>query len=205
MTGKPLGAGLLVVLAAAAVAGCGSKPEFATNDQLPVASAAPPPAPAPSTAAPPPPPAPAPCDAVQSLAMTTMFQGRAATEAPRMQPEGTAICMVVPEGQTASGQTFMLQPGFCYTVLGQALPTVTEVDVQIELDLAGGGGLPPALAALNLKPMLAVDSETGPSGAIGAKQNCYAWPWPIPAAVKVVVKARTGAGPVAAQVYSRKK
>jgi hypothetical protein len=203
--GRTLGAALLVVIAAGAGVGCGSKPEFATAD--PGDAGAPPPPPPPVDAGPPPapPPAATPCDAGQSLSMTTMFQGRAGTEAPRMQMEGTPICSVVPEGQTASGQTFMLQPGYCYTVLAQALPTVTEVDVQIELDLAGGAGLPPALAALNVKPMLAVDPDSGPTAAIGAKQSCYAWPWPIPASVKVVVKARTGAGPVAAQVFSRKK
>jgi hypothetical protein len=198
-----LGTALIVVVAAAA-AGCGSEPKFA-DEQAPDASA-PPPAPVATDTAPPPPPAaPTPCDAVQSLAMTTMFQGRAPTEAPKMQAEGSQICSVVPEGQTTSGQTFMLQPGFCYTVLAQALPTVTEVDVQLELDLAGGGALPPGLAALNLKPMLAVDPETGPSGAIGGKQSCYQWVFPVAAAVKVVVKARTGSGPVAAQAYSRKK
>jgi len=69
----------------------------------------------------------------------------------------------------------------------------------------GGGALPPALAALNIKPVLAVDAETGPTGSIGAKQSCYQWPFPIPAAVKVTVKARTGTGPISAQLYSRKK
>jgi hypothetical protein len=208
MMGRCLVAALVAVTAAIA-AGCGSaQEEVATGDSVPDAGLPPPADAGTDAATTPPPPAPptvATCDAVQSLAMTTMFQGRAATEAPRMQPEGGPVCGVVPEGQTVSGQTFMLQPGSCYTVLAQALPTVTEVDVQIELDLAGGGAVPPALAALNLKPMLAVDPDTGPTGAIGAKQSCYAWPWPIPAAVKVVVKARQGSGPVAAQVYSRKK
>ncbi|MCC6552155.1 MAG: hypothetical protein IT372_03915 [Polyangiaceae bacterium] len=205
MTGRTLGAALLVVATAVSVAGCGSKPEFAETPVPPDAGPPPPPA---TTSAPPPappPPTSTQCDAVQTLAMTTAFQGRAGTEAPKMQPEGTQVCSVVPEGQTAAGQTFVLQPGNCYTVLAQALPTVSEVDVQLELDLAGGAGLPPALAALNIKPMLAVDPDSGPTAAIGAKQACYQWPFPIPAAVRVVVKARTGSGPIAAQVYSRKK
>ncbi|MGK4002482.1 hypothetical protein WMF31_07660 [Sorangium sp. So ce1036] len=199
---------MLLALAAALGCGGGKEPEFA-DDTPPDAGTPPPPQP---TASVPPPdaglppatvPTAAPCDGVQSLAMTTMFQGRAPGEAPRMQPEGTPVCNVVPEGQTASGQTFMLQPGHCYTFLAQALPTVTEVDLQLELDLNAGGQ--PALAALNLKPVLAVDSDTGPTAAIGAKQSCYQWPFPIPATVKLVVKARTGSGPVAAQAYSRKK
>lgn len=208
MSGRCVGAALVAMTALVAI-GCGSQPEFATTDQLPDAGAAPtqaptpPPAPPPSATVAAPPPGPAQCDAVQSLAMTTTFQGRAAAEAPRMNPEGSPVCGVVQEGQTVSGQTFVLQPGMCYTVLAQALPTVTEVDVQLEVDLAGGGA--PALAALNIKPVLAVDPDTGASAAIGAKQNCYSVAFPIPAPAKVVVKARQGSGPVAAQVYSRKK
>ena len=195
-----------VLFAAAAATSCGGSQEFADEPTAPSATPVAPTATATQSAAPTPPaPTVANCDAVQSLAMTTMFQGRAPTEAPKMQAEGSPVCGVAPEGQTVSGQTFMLQPGYCYTVLAQALPTVTEVDVQLEMDLAGGGAMPPALAALNLKPMLAVDPDTGPTGAIGAKQSCYKWPFPIPAAVKIVVKARTGTGPVAAQAYSRKQ
>ncbi|AUX46358.1 hypothetical protein SOCE26_078640 [Sorangium cellulosum] len=208
VTGRPLGSAMLLALAAAAL-GCGGgkEPEFADD---PPADAGPPPQPI--TSVPPPQdagvptpavPTTAACDGVQSLAMTTMFQGRAPGEAPRMQMEGAPVCGVVPEGQTVSGQTFMLQPGNCYTFLAQALPTVTEVDLQLELDLNAGGQ--PALAAFNLKPVLAVDSDTGPTAAIGAKQSCYQWPFPLPGTVKLVVKARTGSGPVAAQAYSRKK
>ncbi|AKT42749.1 hypothetical protein [Chondromyces crocatus] len=212
MNVKCVGA-LLIATAALSTIGCGgSQQEFAAEDQVPqpgMTATQPPLAVATSTvtetATPTPtgPAAPTPCDAVQSLSMTTMFQGRATSEAPKMQAEGSPICGVVTEGETISGNTFVLQPGNCYTVLAQALPPVTEVDVQLELDLAGGGA--PALAALNIKPLLAVDPDTGPSGAIGAKQSCYSWPWPIPGSVKVTVKARQGGGPVGAQVYSRKK
>lgn len=137
--------------------------------------------------------------------MSTAFQGRAATEAPGMKPEGSMVCGIVPEGQTQNSQTFMLEPGFCYTFLGQALPTVTEVDIVLELDLAGGGQVPPALAAFNLKPQLAVDSDTGPMATIGAKQSCYQWAFPVPAAARMIVKARSGSGPVAVQAYKKKK
>ena len=55
--------------------------------------------------------------------MSTMFKGRVGAEAPGMQPEGEMLCSVVPEGQTLTSPTFMLQQGFCYTFLAQALPT----------------------------------------------------------------------------------
>src|SRR5262249_12305322 len=153
----------------------------------------------------PPTPASGPCDGTMTLAVTNMIQARAAADAPKMQPEGTVVCGVVPEGQTFSSPTIMLQPGFCYTVIGQAVPNVTDLDMQLELDLAGGGSLPPALQSLQLKPVLAVDTDNGPTSTIGAKQNCYQWAFPIPAAVKITLKARTGAGPVAAQLYKKKK
>jgi hypothetical protein len=185
--------------------GCGGEPET-------------PPQPGPPDAGPPPPPpppvdagvvaVPAPqvtgCNAQESLSLTGMLQGRAAAEAPGMQPEGSPVCSVVPEGQTVAGQTMVVQQGFCYTFLGQALPGVTELDMQVELDLVGGG-IPPALAALAAKPVLQVDSETGVVSAIGAKQNCFKWALPIPAAVKLVLKPRAGSGPVAAQAYKKKQ
>lgn len=159
-------------------------------------------------AAPPPQPPPSPvgpCDAVQSLAMTTMFQGRQKGEAPGMQPEGAPTCNVVTEGQSTSSATFMLQPGRCYTILAQALPNVTAIDLQLELDVAGTGA-PPPLAALAGKPLLAVGQSNGVQSAIGATQaGCYQWPWPAPAPVKVTLTAKMGAGVVAAQVFSKKK
>lgn len=96
----------------------------------------------------------------------------------------------------------MLQPGYCYTFLGQGLPQVAEVDLQVSIDLSTG--LPPALSNMQLKPVLAVDSTTGPNATIGAKKECFKWPWPIPGAVKLEVKARMGSGPVFAQAYKKK-
>lgn len=184
-------------------AGCGSEPEFAPQPGPPDAGPPPPPPPPPTqTVATPAPAQPVPCSSEESVSMSTMFKGRAPTEAPKMNPEGQMLCQVVPEGQTITSPTFQLQSGMCYTFLAQALPTVTEVDLQVELDMAAGG---PALAALNLKPLLAVDSDTGAQAAVSAKGSCYQWLFPIPASVKLVAKARTGSGPVAAQVYMKKK
>lgn len=165
--------------------------------------------PAPTASTPPPvataAPAAGPCDPVQTLAMTTMFQGRAAAEAPGMQPDGAPVCGLAADGQTVSSQTFLMQPGHCYTVLAQAMPTVTEVDVQVEPDLTGGGAANPALAALLRGPALMIGTGAGVMDAAGAKQTCFQWALPFPLAVKMVVKSRGGAGPIAAQAYSKKK
>ena len=200
----------LAVTAGVAVwsAGCGgSQPEFA---DVPQPDAGPPPSDA--SAAPPPPPPDAgipavqagPCDPVQTLAMTTMFQTRAAAEAPGMEPEGALACGVVPENQPVSTATFTLQQGYCYTILGHGLPTVSEVDMQLVPDLAGQGASP-QLQALLKGPALSVDTETGVQAVIGKKQSCYEHAFPFPVPVKVEVKARSGSGPVAAQVYKKKK
>jgi hypothetical protein len=197
-----------VAVAAVALCACGGGAKFAETPMpdAGIVVLAPPPGPAPMAdagAPPAPPPVQAgPCDSVQSLAMSTAIQARAASEAPGMKPEGGAICAIVPEGQAYTGPTFLLQAGHCYTVVGQSLPAVSQIDMQLEIDLSAGG---PAVAALGLKPIRAVSTDTGPQAAIGAKTACVDWAFPLPAAVHVVLKARTGSGPVAAQVYSKKR
>lgn len=193
----------VAIFAAALAPACGSEPEFPEQP-----SAAPPPAPAPTPTPAPSASAPAPvtaaaCDAVQTTAFTTMMMGRAATEAPKMEPVGSLVCGTSPQGQPVNGTTFMLEQGYCYTVLGNSLPNVQELDVQMVVDLSGGG-IPPALAAMAATPV-AVDNTTGNTAAIGAGKDCFQWVMPIPASVKLVVTPRQGDGPVAAQVYRRKK
>jgi hypothetical protein len=190
-------------LFAAASLGCGSNPQFAPepyNDGGIDAEPLPPPPPVDAA----PPVQAGACDPVQTLALTTTLQGRAAAEAPGMKPEGASICGIVPEGESVQTPMFLLQQGFCYTFLGQSLPPVSEVDMELILDLSGGAQLSPGLAAMAQRPLL-VDTEAGEKAAMGAKQSCYAWPWPIPGQAKLVVKSRIGAGPVAAQVYKKKK
>jgi hypothetical protein len=189
---------------AAGSLGCSSEPKFAPEPYSDGGvDAAPLPLPPPLDAAAPPPVQAGPCDPVQTLGMTTTLQGRAAAEAPGMQPEGGLVCGVVAEGQTVSSPMFLLQQGYCYTFLGQSLPPVTEVDMDLELDVSGAQ-LPPALATMAQRPLL-VDTEPGEKAAMAAKQNCYTWPWPVPGQVKLVVKSRGGSGPIAAQAYKKKK
>ena len=134
-----------------------------------------------------------------------MTQARQKTEAPGMQPEGAPVCGVVPEGQTVMSTSMVLQPGHCYTILANGLPNVSVVDIQLVAD-PSAVGLPPALAAMAGNPLLAVSTDAGVQTSIGgSKQGCYQWPWPVPGPVKIVLKARNGSGPIAAQAYSKKK
>src|SRR5262245_50672389 len=112
-------------LFAAAALGCSSNPQFAPepyNDGGVDAAPLPPPPAAPPVQA-------GSCDPVQSLALTTTLQGRAAAEAPAMKPDGGPICGILPEGASMESTPFLLEQGFCYTFLGQSLPPVTEVDM----------------------------------------------------------------------------
>lgn len=191
---------LATALVAAWAAGCDDQKKVEAPPQP--ADAGPPEAAPPPTVTAPPAPVAGPCDGTQVAALTAMMQGRAAAEAPGMQPEGGPICNVVPEGQAASGQIFTIQQGYCYTILGASLPPVTELDMALEMDPTSGAAVPPALAAI--KPLLMTDTETGPNGSIGPKAACYKWVLPIPAAVRVTLKARAGSGPAAAQVFKKK-
>lgn len=187
---------LFGVAVAMAALGCSSNPKFAPEPT--VDAGAPPPPPPVIDAGP---PQPGPCEPPQLLAITTTMKARAAAEAPGMQAQGDAICGVVPEGQTISSLTFTVEQGYCYTFLGQSLPPVTEVDIQLEADVST---LPPAIAAVVPKVLL-VDELSGEKASMGSKQNCYQWLLPVPAQVKLITKARAGTGPVAAQVYRKKK
>lgn len=169
-----------------------------------------PPPPTPSPAPPPPPPAPppptepavstGPCDAAMTLALQTAIQAREKKEVTfGMKPEGAFTCQRVAEG-TAATVAVTLQPGKCYTALAGSFPNVTEVDVFLKPNF---GEPPPALLAPFANMVLSQDTETGPTASIGQGKNCYKNPLPVPGAAMVEVKARTGSGPVAVQVYSK--
>jgi hypothetical protein len=187
-------------VAAFVMAGCGN-PQFASE---PIADAgAPPPMPVVFDAGPPPPPPP--CDPVQSSALSAALQSRQGQEAPGMKAEGATVCAVVSEGQSIVSPSFILEPGYCYTFLGEGLPPVAEVDMYLQLDASGGMVLPPPLNALSQQPLM-VDTLQGLQAGMGMKNTCYQWAFPIPGQVKLHVKStKGGPGPVAAQVFRKKK
>jgi hypothetical protein len=87
-----------------------------------------------------------------------------------------------------------LTPNKCYTVVATGLPPVSEVGLQLEVTTVLPG----------LAPVLAVDSDRGPTAVIGKKSQCYRWTLGvIPAPGKVVVQVTGGSGLVAAQVYEK--
>lgn len=141
-----------------------------------------------------------PCDNVMSLALQTAIKAREKDELSwGMKPDSALACAHVADG-TSTAARLMLQTGKCYTFIAESFPNVTEVEVQMKLDM---GDQPPAILAQFASVPMAVDQDTGPRATVGRKDDCYKWEFPLPAPVRVEVTARGGHGPVAIQAYSR--
>jgi hypothetical protein len=112
---------------------------------------------------------------------------------PGAKAYGPAIAGQFQQGQSLEGQVQM-NPGRCYTIVGAGLPQVTELDIQVlpTMQLPGMGS-----------PVLAQDQTTGSTAVVGGNPNCFKWPAPMAAPVRVVVTVRAGSGPAAAQVYEK--
>jgi hypothetical protein len=155
------------------------------------------PQPAAQTTAPPAgqpaPAAPATTDAATAAAVRLALQPRAATEAKGMKEDGDPVGGMLQEGGELTKE-LMLMPGKCYTILGQGLPPIGELDMTLSLK-APLPNLPPGV--------LAADKTTGPAASIGAGKNCYKYPFPLAAQVVLSVKATKGSGAAGAQVYSK--
>ena len=144
----------------------------------------------------PPPAAPAGTDPNVAALVRGALYPRAATEAKGMKEDGEAVGGILQEGGVLT-QEFTLQPGRCYTVLGQGLPPITELDLQVAPKplIAGAPVLIPPVT----------DQTTGAAASISPGKNCYVNPTFLPVAVILTVKATKGSGPAGAQVYSRPK
>jgi len=113
------------------------------------------------------------------------------TEAPGMNKEGPVVAGNFQAGQTLeSGFTF--QPGKCYTLVAQGAG-VSEVDLEMQYVTPLPG----------LAPSIGKDSQKGSQASIGGKANCLRPLSPIAAQAKFIVKATTGMGVIAAQLYSK--
>jgi hypothetical protein len=108
------------------------------------------------------------------------------------KPVGSAIVGNFQAGQTLEGQ-LQLQPGKCYTVVAAGVPPVTEVNLQLVAVMPIPG----------MVPILAQDGDQGPQAVVGKKPNCYKWPMPVGAPVKVILTVAGGSGIAAAQVYEK--
>jgi hypothetical protein len=134
-----------------------------------------------------------PIDPSMAAAVQPVLTQLAASKAPAgSKPIGSLLAANFQQGQQLEAQVQM-EPGKCYTVVGAALPPVTELDLKLiaVTPLAG------------MAPVLAVDNTTGAQAVLGEKPNCFKWAWPIAAPVKVVVSVTGGQGLAAAQLFGK--
>lgn len=113
------------------------------------------------------------------------------TEAPGMAKEGPTVAGNFQTGQTLESQ-FSFQPGKCYTVVAVgAGPTEVDIEMQYVTPIPG------------LNPSIGRDSQKGAQASIGGKGNCLKPLSPMATNAKFIVRAVSGAGLIAAQLYSK--
>jgi hypothetical protein len=113
------------------------------------------------------------------------------SEAPGMAKEGPTVAGNFQTGQTLE-QAFTFQPGKCYTVLAVGAG-VTEIDIEMQYVTPIPG----------VNPSIGKDSQKGAQASIGGKGNCLKPLSPIATNAKFIVRATSGAGVAAAQLYSK--
>lgn len=124
--------------------------------------------------------------------IAAVLKPRAATEAKGMKEDGAPIAGQVQEGGTID-RDISLQPGKCYTILGQGMG-VTQLDMTLAFK-PPMPGLPPVV--------LAQSATTGDKSSIapGGATKCYKTIGPIVVPATLSLKATKGSGAAGAQVY----
>lgn len=165
--------------AAAPAAGAPAAAPAATVAAPPVATSAP------GTAA-------QPLDPSAGAVATQLLGALATTNAPGAKPIGTPVVGNFQQGQVLETQVQM-NPGKCYTVVGAAVPTVTNLDLEIV----------PVMPVPGAPPVMAADQTQGPTAVAAPAPNCFKWALPVGGPMKIVVRVSAGQGIAAAQVYEK--
>ncbi|MFZ5894441.1 MAG: hypothetical protein ACOY0T_25490 [Myxococcota bacterium] len=134
-----------------------------------------------------------PLDPSAAAAATALLTPLAQQSAPGAKAMGTAVAGNFQQGQVLETQVQM-NPGKCYTVVGAALPTVTNLDIEL-VPLMPVPGL--------ASPVMAADQTQGSTAVVGAAPNCFKWALPVGGPMKVVVRVSAGSGIAAAQVFEK--
>jgi hypothetical protein len=115
---------------------------------------------------------------------------QAQTQAKGMKPEGQLMTGHLTADGHAEGSLTM-QPGACYTIIG--FGGLGVFDYQINIVTA-----PPA------PPQILAQSAAGSvTPVVGANDQCFRSPFPLPLVVKVDMHLLRGQGLVGAQAYKR--
>jgi hypothetical protein len=131
-----------------------------------------------------------PIDPALAGVAATILDKVAGNLAPGMSREGAPMAAIFQPGQTME-QVIPLQTGRCYTVVA-AGPTVQAWDLSLVF----------VAPAMPIVPVLAHETATGTTAALGGNGNCFKWLLP-PAQARIVVKVTQGGGIAVAQLYGR--
>jgi hypothetical protein len=111
------------------------------------------------------------------------------------ETQGMQALTEVVAGQFQQGQVleqqFQMTPGKCYAALAVGAG-IQEMKIQFI-------ALQPIPGVQN--PVVAEDQTAGATAKLGARGQCYKWPWPVGVTTKVVYTAVTGQGVAAGRVY----
>lgn len=112
-------------------------------------------------------------------------------EAQGAQPDGSPFAGQFAAGQTLE-QTINIRPNGCYTVVGASIG-IQQLDIQLVAN-SPVPGVPP----INL----AQSSGAGPNATLGGRATgCWRNPTPLAGTGKVILRATSGQGLAAAQVF----
>lgn len=132
---------------------------------------------------------PKPLDVITTQSLEAQIKKLAKKKARGMKASGTLVGGIVPEGGQVESQ-IMINAHKCYAVVGVSSGSVTQLDIQIVAK--------PMIALPLPSPVIAVSTGSGPETAVSP---CWKNPTPISFPAAVIVKAKQGAGAIAAQVY----
>ncbi len=114
-------------------------------------------------------------------------------EAQGAQPDGSPFAGQFAAGQTLE-QTINIRPNGCYTVVATSIG-IQQLDIQLVAN-SPVPGMPPV--------NLAQSSGSGPNATLGGRATgCWRNPTPLAGTGKVILRATSGQGLAAAQVFSK--
>jgi hypothetical protein len=136
-----------------------------------------------------------PVDANAAAAASGILGTVGNTEAPGASKEGNTFAGNCQAGQTLE-QTFTMQPGKCYTIVGTSMG-ITQLDASVSLV-----SLIPNVPGMQVGQGKGKSGMAGSQVVVGSKGNCLKLTMsPIQVQAKVTVTATAGGGLAAAQIF----
>ncbi len=127
---------------------------------------------------------------------TARIGALAATEAPGLQPSGSAQSARFKQGDVLRVSA-TLTPGMCLTAIAVG-DGIGELDMHVAIAPSGAAGLP------GFPPMVvATDTKTGPVAIVGGGGQCFKSPLPLAMPIVVVVTATQGQGEATVQLFTK--